>query len=60
MVSGRVIYFANHAAEWNWLDYFEGYMGDGAAGGLDMRWTPELAADYQSRQGMGEAGGSLR
>jgi len=28
-VSGRVIYFANHAAEWNWLDYFEGY-GAGA------------------------------
>jgi hypothetical protein len=30
-------------------------MGDGAEGGLDMRWTPELAADYQSREGMGEA-----
>jgi hypothetical protein len=55
MVSGRVIYFANEA-EWNWLDYFEAYLGDGAAGGLDMRWTEELAADFQSREGMGAEG----
>ena len=55
MVSGRVIYFANEA-EWNWLDYFEAYLGDGAGGGLDMKWTEELAADFQSREGMGEEG----
>ena len=55
MVSGRVVYFANEA-EWNWLDYFEGYLGDGAGGGLDMRWTDELADDFQSREGMGEEG----
>lgn len=30
MVSGRVIYFANEA-EWNWLDYFEAYLGEAKA-----------------------------
>ena len=53
MVSGRVVYFANEA-EWDWQDYFEAYLGDGIGGGLDTRWTPELAADFESREGMGD------
>ena len=57
MASGRVVYFDNDNSEWNWLDYFRAYLpggdessGPGLAEGLDTRWTPERAKEFEGRR----------
>ena len=46
LTSGRVVFFDNAKSGWDFMDYFEGYLGDGSKGGISFKWTEELQEFY--------------
>ena len=46
LYSGRAVFFDNTESQWDFTEYFEGYLGGGANGGLSFKWTEELQEKY--------------